>query len=466
MANLTIRSTKGAPLTHEELDGNFEYFTGSIDAITAVTGSFLTSASTSSFLTSASTGSFLTSASTGSFLTSASTGSFLTSASTGSFLTSASTGSFLTSASTGSFITSAQTSSLNISNTLYTVNTALSASATSLATTSICSYGVNVFEYVTPTNRATKLPQPTTGKSVRIINNSKVFLYVYPSNIGGQINNLPINEPAIIPPDGNLYEFICIENPLPGAWTFSAPATGQYDSGEIEMTATSISNSGDNPVVTAIDSNAYGMIDSFFTGTVSVNGRNKPSKLISPAFNINGSNPYSRALFFRPETPWKGIAKIKAYTNLIIGYGELRLMSSGYYNSYIADTGELCGSGNNSTHELFRTDLGNTITGTAVTGSTEYTSANIGDPGTIWDEKVANTDSYSNVSIGDDVEGTFIGNKFISTALYSGSNEYLQDKMIDQYYSSYISFQFHLLPYTDYGTIPDFKFRFIIEYYQ
>jgi hypothetical protein len=67
----------------------------------------------------------------------------------------------------------------------------LSASTTSSATTSICSYGVNVFEYVTTTNRATKLPQPTTGKSVRVVNNSNSFLSIYPSNVGGKrIENL------------------------------------------------------------------------------------------------------------------------------------------------------------------------------------------------------------------------------------------------------------------------------------
>ena len=29
MANLTLRQVKGSPLTIAELDGNFEYFTGS-----------------------------------------------------------------------------------------------------------------------------------------------------------------------------------------------------------------------------------------------------------------------------------------------------------------------------------------------------------------------------------------------------------------------------------------------------
>jgi hypothetical protein len=35
MADLTLRSVKGSPLTNAELDGNFEYFTGSH----AITGS-------------------------------------------------------------------------------------------------------------------------------------------------------------------------------------------------------------------------------------------------------------------------------------------------------------------------------------------------------------------------------------------------------------------------------------------
>ena len=37
MANLTLRSVKGSPLTNAELDGNFEYFTGSH----AITGSLI-----------------------------------------------------------------------------------------------------------------------------------------------------------------------------------------------------------------------------------------------------------------------------------------------------------------------------------------------------------------------------------------------------------------------------------------
>ena len=445
MANLTLRSTKGSALTHAELDGNFEYFTGSIDAINDATASFLTNANTASFLTSADTGSFLTSE------------------------------------DTGSFVTTAQTASLNISDAKYTVNTALSASVTSSATTSICSYGVNVFEYVTVENRATKLPQPVTGKSVKITNNSTSLLYVYPSNVGGHINNYPVDTPAILPPDGKLYEFICIENPLPGAWTFSAPATGQYDSGEVSVSITAGSADGFNPWVTAINSTKYTVTKApFITNVWAYDGKNRPAQLPTPQPSDDTVYTYDYATAFRPETPWKGISKIKVYTNLLatvdefgdpVGGGEIRLNAAGEADYYDIAGGFPINNGENNTKMMFRLYPSNVISGTPTTGSSPYTSANIGDPGTIWTEKVAFTDSNSNVNLDGNnvntiVQGTFIGNKTLGNVTFPGTYpaEYIGE-LVEKFYSSYISFQYQPFSYFDYGTI-DFKFRFIIEYFQ
>ena len=408
MANLTLRSTKGAPLTHDELDGNFEYLTGSVNAINA---------------------------------------------------------------STGSFLTAAQTGSMNISNTLYTVNTALSASTTSSATTSICSYGVNVFEHVTPTKFATKLPQPTTGKSVRIINNGSTLLSVYPSNVGGKINNYPVNSPAVIPPDGNLYEFICIKNPLPGDWTFSAPATGQYDSGEIEISLTSLSKGGYNPVVLAYNPSYTGTTNQFSSTNWGYNGKNNPSILSSTYMG----NYY---LAFRPETPWKGISKIKVYTNLVNGTRTrstlFRLAGGGesdYYSPFDGTVLNMRLGANKG--ELLRANVNKPIAGTAVTGSTQYTSANIGDAGTLWAEVSANSGPYSDISLSNE-GNTFIGNKTLGTGAYPytdtediSGNPINTGDNVEIFYSSYISFQIQPFAYDfNYGAIPDFKFRFIIEYYQ
>ena len=361
--------------------------------------------------------------------------------------------------------------STNITDSIYTVNDNLKASGTTTATTSIMVYGVNVFTAVTSTNYATKLPQPVTGKSVKVINNGSTLLHIYPSNIGGQINNLPIDTPAVIPPDGNLYEFICIKNPLPGAWTFSAPATGQYDSGEITISISAFTKGGYNPVVTAYNSNYVGAGPNFNSNNWGYDGKNKPAILSS-----NYAGDYYLA--FRPETPWKGISKIKIYTNLINGSQTRRTLAriaaggeSDYYSPFdgtILNT--RLGAANT---ELLRASINKVISGVAATGSTIYTSANIGDAGTLWGEKVANTGSNSNVSLSTE-GGTFIGNKPLSSMAYpymqtfdTEDNEINTGDIVDVFYSSYISFQ--IQPFTfdfNFGVIPDFKFRFIIEYYQ
>jgi hypothetical protein len=55
MANLTLRQVKGSPLTIAELDGNFEYFTGSH----AITGSLIVTGGITGSVSLASTASYL-----------------------------------------------------------------------------------------------------------------------------------------------------------------------------------------------------------------------------------------------------------------------------------------------------------------------------------------------------------------------------------------------------------------------
>lgn len=118
----------------------------------------------------------------------------------------------------------------------------LVANGTNASNALVLKYGVNVIETSTNINRACKLPQPVTGKKVTVVNISALPIQVFPSNVGGQINNLPIDTPLAIPADGKPYDFICIENPLPGAWTVSAPATGQLEFDEITIPHTTGSN--------------------------------------------------------------------------------------------------------------------------------------------------------------------------------------------------------------------------------
>ena len=249
------------------------------------------------------------------------------------------------------------------------------------------------------------------------------------------------------------------------------------------MSVTALSS----PIVVACNSSKYGTIQQFNSSNWGYEGKFKPTVINSDSFVMGEYNGYGY-LAFRPDTPWKGISKIKIYTNLIASPATeddgtmVLLLAGGQADQYTLDGNYFISSNNDyatDNPELFRLFLNNIITGTAVTGSTEYTSANIGDAGTLWAEKVAYSDQYdSDVRLGANV-GTTIGNQPLNnnfpypraTGSYYDSNDnyfeiYRGDPCL-QYYSSYISFQIKPFVYNfDYGTIPDFKFRFIIEYYQ
>tara|TARA_R110002126_G_scaffold63165_1_gene162045 strand:- start:214 stop:1272 length:1059 start_codon:yes stop_codon:yes gene_type:complete len=102
----------------------------------------------------------------------------------------------------------------------------LTLQGTTAATTSQAIYGINVIDTATTSALATRLPDPTTGKQTTFVNTSSMSILVFPSVTGGKINGV-VDGYASIPNDGNPYTFSCVANPLPGAWVWSLPATGQ-----------------------------------------------------------------------------------------------------------------------------------------------------------------------------------------------------------------------------------------------
>ena len=114
----------------------------------------------------------------------------------------------------------------------------LIAQGTDENTTLVLNYGVNIITTATVDDYSAKLPQPVTGRSTRVVNTSGFPVYVYPSNVGGQINDLPIDIPALVPSDGKLYNFVCIENPLPGQWSVQLPSNVIIEVGTLEINHT------------------------------------------------------------------------------------------------------------------------------------------------------------------------------------------------------------------------------------
>jgi len=318
----------------------------------------------------------------------------------------------------------------------------LSATSTTFAgTLTVLSYGVNVFTTVTSTNYAAKLPQPTTGKSVRVVNMTSTILVLYPSNIGGQINNYPINVPAQIPPDGRSYEFVCIENPLPGAWTWSSPATTQYDSGVITANTTSATK-------ILMAANAANVIER--TGFTSSSGWGYDGKNLS-LIQIGGTE-----VCFKEAIRWSGITKVKVYTNLSAsGVPAIFGLTSGGTTTYYdpADTTSTgiitsgSGGAGNYGGTSYYGGCDQAIAGTAIPPGTLAT--NIGDAGTQWGEfNIIGGSSAAGSSVGDAFLGN-VPNTFYPTPL-----------TLDKWISNYLSFGIK----SNY-ILTGFKFQFFIEHF-
>ena len=135
-------------------------------------------------------------------------------------------------------------------------------------TTTYLSYGVNVVTTADASNYSIRLPYPPVkGRTVTIINTTTIPIVVYPSITGGSINGV-VDGSAVVPADGKGYIFTCWENPLPGAWSWSPPASSQIVSSVLTLSHT-------NGVATKIyghTTQASG-VPNFFLGA-------------SPAYNI------------------------------------------------------------------------------------------------------------------------------------------------------------------------------------
>lgn len=213
-----------------------------------------------------------------------------------------------------------------------------------------------------------------------VVNMTNSALVLYPSNTGGQINNLPIDTPVSIPPNGVAYEFVCIENPLPGAWTWTPPATGQYDSGVVTGNTTGGSN---NITMAANDANQIERSGYTSSTAWSYDGKNNPLIQSFPATYVA----------FKPTSPWLGITKIKVYTNLSatganVEFGLTAAIGTNNYDTITGDfvSNGAIGAGNYGVPGSLYGNCNQEIAGGSIPLGTLTT--NVGDAGTCWGELI------------------------------------------------------------------------------
>jgi len=104
MANLTLRQIKGSPLTITEIDGNFEYFTGSYTNTGTITAQGFSGSFTGSLQGTAQTASYVQTAQTASYVQTTQTASYVQTAQTASYVQTAQTASYVQTAQTASYV--------------------------------------------------------------------------------------------------------------------------------------------------------------------------------------------------------------------------------------------------------------------------------------------------------------------------------------------------------------------------
>ena len=320
-------------------------------------------------------------------------------------------------------------------------------------TTAKLIYGVNVVTTASGTDYAIRLPYPPIkGRTVTIINTSGVPIVIYPSIVGGSINGV-VNGTATVPPDSNAYTFTCWENPLPGAWSWTPPATRQYDSGEISV-ASPLGNgviTASNPFNVSVSPTLSGTLDGF-------DGINK-SLFLNYNDNFGG-----QVSIFKPSTVWNQITKIKVYTNkIVVGSGiTVRIVGSSYFNYYNKLTGAFYDGALYQTSQ-FGTDLSVTtaVAGTPVPSPPDsVVSLNIGDAGTLYGENAiaslvpVPTNITYNVAYPQVTYPTVFGDVYVKDVV-------IDNVTYEQWYTQYLSV--NIVPRCGTPSVP-FKYRFFIEY--
>ncbi len=328
-------------------------------------------------------------------------------------------------------------------------------------TTAKLIYGVNVVTTASGTDYAIRLPYPPIkGRTVTIINTSGVPIVIYPSIVGGSINGV-VNGTATVPPDSNAYTFTCWENPLPGAWSWTPPATRQWDSGEILWTDALGTHDSPNNFTNHI---------SFVSNLIKTQGDLSTSNYYDganrPFIEFIQYNPPSVPLgdaLFKPSTVWNQITKVKVYTNLYKSTASgFRLPSEGQIMYYEPNTFNIVGSGGGGSGEIILDTL--TFTENRVAGAippsynpnianfSTWFAPNIGDPYTTYYECDANA-----LSAYPSIYRPQIGNYFLGTQNVSPHG------LVDVWWSQQIQPTIISTGIPS-GQTMSYKFRMFIEY--
>lgn len=128
-------------------------------------------------------------------------------------------------------------------NRLVQTQATIAANGTTLSGATLLSAGVNLVTSADSSNIAVKLPDSQLGLIVNVINTSSRNIEVFPFDAAHSLVGLSAGASFTVPPDNQLYQFVCVQNPVIGVWNIIVPYNNQTATLSYNVNMTIDSNS-------------------------------------------------------------------------------------------------------------------------------------------------------------------------------------------------------------------------------
>ena len=108
-------------------------------------------------------------------------------------------------------------------NRLVQTQATIAANGTTLSGATLLSAGVNLVTSADSSNIAVKLPDSQLGLIVNVVNTSSRDIEVFPFAATHSLVGLSAGASFTVPADNQLYQFVCVQNPVVGVWSVTTP---------------------------------------------------------------------------------------------------------------------------------------------------------------------------------------------------------------------------------------------------
>jgi len=108
-------------------------------------------------------------------------------------------------------------------NRLVQTQATIAANGTTLSGATLLSAGVNLVTSADSSNIAVKLPDSQLGLIVNVVNTSSRDIQVFPFAATHSLVGLSAGAAFTVPADNQLYQFVCVQNPVVGVWSVTTP---------------------------------------------------------------------------------------------------------------------------------------------------------------------------------------------------------------------------------------------------